>query len=107
MRDTYEASMISQPPTDCADCQLESLWRRVKPESGPPFSVAAVYRPPRRAAAAIRADFGELEMQLQRVLVSHSGSVLILGDLNSNLLDATSGETDCWRYCNRLILNSL
>ena len=48
VRDSYAASVIPQPAADCVDCRLESLWLRVKPDSGPHFTIAAVYRPPRR-----------------------------------------------------------
>ncbi|KAF0311130.1 hypothetical protein FJT64_018016 [Amphibalanus amphitrite] len=86
-RDSYQAAVIPQPPADCAGCLLESLWLRVKPSAGPPFTLAAVYRPPRRTAAALQADIGELELQYQRVVLQHSGPILIMGDLNCNLLD--------------------
>ena len=90
IRDNYAASVIPQPASDCVDCRLESLWMRVKPESGPHFSIAAVYRPPRRTVAAIEADLTELEMQFQRVLLRHPGPVFIMGDLNCNLLETAA-----------------
>ena len=90
IRDSYTASVISQPAADCADCRLESLWLRVRPATGPHFTKAAVYRPPRRTVAAVRADIGELEVQFQRILVRYSGPVFILGDLNCNLLDTSA-----------------
>ncbi|KAF0306423.1 Ubiquitin carboxyl-terminal hydrolase 37 [Amphibalanus amphitrite] len=89
--DHYQAAVIPQPPADCAGCLLESLWLRVKPSTGPPFKLAVVYRPPRRTAAALQADIGELELQYQRVVLQHSGPVLIMGDLNCNLLDTAEG----------------
>ena len=67
--------------TECAACQLESLWLRVRPPVGPPFTLAAVYRPPRRTAAALSADIGALETQYQRVLLQYEGPVFIMGDL--------------------------
>ena len=48
IRDHITASVIPQPASDCDDCRLESLWVRVKPDSGRQFCVAVVYRPPRR-----------------------------------------------------------
>ena len=90
VRDGYTASVITQPASDCVDCRLESLWLRVKPDSGPHFSIAAVYRPPRRTVTAVQADIGELEMQFQRVLLRHPGPVFIMGDLNCNLLDSST-----------------
>lgn len=54
IRDSYSASVIPHPASDCADCRLESLWLRVKPAIGPHFTIAAVYRPPRRSVAAVR-----------------------------------------------------
>ena len=104
LRDSCAASVISQPASDCTDCRLESLWLRVKPESGPHFSIAAVYRPPRRTAAAVQADLHELEMQFQRVLIRHPGPVFVLSDLNCNLLD-TSADTGRDRLME--MLNSL
>ena len=59
----YSGSVIPQPESECATCQLESLWLRVRPATGAPFTLAAVYRPPRRTAAALQADFTELETQ--------------------------------------------
>ena len=83
----YSGSVIPQPESECATCQLESLWLRVRPATGAPFTLAAVYRPPRRTAAALQADFTELETQYQRVLLQYPGPVFILGDLNCNMLD--------------------
>ena len=91
IRDSYSASVIPHPASDCADCRLESLWLRVKPAIGPHFSIAAVYRPPRRAVAAVQADISELEVQFQRVLLRHSGPIFIMGDLNCDLRDTSSG----------------
>ena len=73
VRDSYQAFVIPQPASDCVDCRLESLWLRVKPVSGPQFTIAAVYRPPRRAVAAVQADINELEVQYQRVLLRLPG----------------------------------
>ena len=89
-RDSYRVTAINQPSSDCPDCRLESLWLRVKPAAGRHFTIAAVYRPPRRTAAALRADFGELELQYQRVLLHHPGPIIVMGDLNCNLLDTDS-----------------
>ncbi|KAF0288234.1 hypothetical protein FJT64_013386 [Amphibalanus amphitrite] len=60
VKDSYTASVIPQPASDCAACRLESLWLRVKPATGRQFSIAAVYRPPRRTVAAVQADLDEL-----------------------------------------------
>ena len=68
IRDSYSASAIPHPASDCADCWLESLWLRLKPAISPHFSVAAVYRTRRWAVAAVQADISELEVQFQRVL---------------------------------------
>ena len=86
-RECYPVSVISQSVSECATCKLESLWLRVKPKSGSPFSIAAVYRPPRRTVAAIEADVSELEQQYQRVLLHYPGPILIMGDLNCNMLE--------------------
>ena len=90
IRDSYSASVIPHPASDCADCRLESLWLRVKPAIGPHFTIAAVYRPPRRSVAAVQADISELEVQFQRVLLRHPGPVFIMGDLNCDLRDTSS-----------------
>ena len=90
VRDSYTASVIPQPASDCAACRLESLWLRVKPATGRQFATAAVYRPPRRTVAAVQADLDELEVQCQRVLLRHSGPVFIMGDLNCDLSDTTT-----------------
>ena len=95
VKENYTASVIPQPVSDCAACRLESLWLRVKPATGRQFSVAAVYRPPRRTVAAVQADLDELEVQIQRVLLRHSGPVFIMGDLNCDLSDKnTSASKD-------------
>ena len=109
VRDGYTASVIPQPASDCVDCRLESLWLRVKPDSGPHFSIAAVYRPPRRTVTAVRADIDELEMQFQRVLLRYQGPVFILGDLNCNLWTRrpTPGGTVWWRCCSRFLSISM
>ncbi|KAF0298489.1 hypothetical protein FJT64_004166 [Amphibalanus amphitrite] len=86
VKDSYTASVIPQPASDCAACRLESLWLRVKPATGRQFSIAAVYRPPRRTVAAVQADLDELEVQFQRVLLQHSGPIFIMGDLNLQTL---------------------
>ena len=99
--DSYQAAVIAQPPADCADCRLESLWLRVRPTTGPHFTLAAVYRPPRRTAAALRADFGELELQYQRILLHHPGPIVVMGDLNCNLLD-TNPNASKERLCDML-----
>ena len=41
--DNYSGSVILQPGSECAACQLESLWLRVRPLSGQQFTLAAVY----------------------------------------------------------------
>ena len=86
-RECYPVSVISQPVSECVTCKLESLWLRVKPKSGSQFSIAAVYRPPRRTVAAIEADISELEQQYQRVLLHYPGPILIMGDLKCNMLE--------------------
>ena len=88
--DNYSGSVMPQPGSECAACQLESLWLRVRPPSGQQFTLAAVYRPPRRTAAALQADFHELEAQYQRVVLQYPGPVFIMGDLNCNMLDPTN-----------------
>ena len=90
VRDSYAATVIPQPSPECADCRLESLWLRIKPQSGKHFSVAEVYRPPRRTVAAVQADLSELEVQFQRVLLRHPGPIFIMGDLNCDLTDTSS-----------------
>ena len=54
------------------------------------FTLAAVYRPPRRTAAALQADFHELEAQYQLAVLQYPGPVFIMGDLNCNMLDSTN-----------------
>ena len=46
--------------------------------------------PPRRTAAALQADFHELEAQYQRLVLQYPGAVFIMGDLNCNMLDSTN-----------------
>ena len=88
--DSYSGSVIPQPGSECTACQLESLWLRVRPPSGQRFTLAAVHRPTRRTAAALQADFHELEAQYQRVVLQYPGAVFIMGDFNCNMLDSTN-----------------
>ena len=65
------------------------------------FSIAAVYRPPRRTVAAIEADISELEQQYQRVLLQYPGPIIIMGDMNCNMLESgTNAGKD--RLCEML-----
>ena len=73
----------------------------MKPKFGAQFSIAAVYRPPRRAVAAIEAGISELEQQYQRVLLQYPGPIIIMGDMNCNMLESgTNAGKD--RLCEML-----
>ena len=53
--------------------------------------VCSVYRPPRQTDAALRADFSDLETQLQRVLIDFPKiPFMICGDLNCDMLKEES-----------------
>ena len=62
VRDSYEASVIPQPASDCADCRLESLWLRVKPVSGPCPSRQPMLSP---RSAHIQPIFGTPQNELK------------------------------------------
>ena len=66
---------------------LETIWLLVKLDQGRQLLICSIYRPPRYTAAALEADFSDLEAQLQRVVLDHPSVPVILGgDLNCDLL---------------------
>ena len=74
---------ISQHPGS----QLESQWAMLKLGQNRQFIVCSLYRPPRHSDAALRADFADLESQLQRVIIDHSQVPFVIGgDMNCDLL---------------------
>ena len=72
-----------------ADSKLEVLWIMVKLDRGHQLVIGLLYRPPRHTVAALRADFEDLETQLQYIYINHPrASVLICGDLNCDMMKA-------------------
>ncbi|KAF0293088.1 hypothetical protein FJT64_008988 [Amphibalanus amphitrite] len=66
------------------DSRLEAVWSTVTLDRGRRLLIGSIYRPPRYTAAALDADFGDLEAQLQRALLDHPNVTIIIGgDLNS------------------------
>ncbi|KAF0313088.1 hypothetical protein FJT64_001673 [Amphibalanus amphitrite] len=53
------------------DSRLEAVWSTVTLDRGRRLLIGSIYRPPRYTAAALDADFGDLEAQLQRALLDH------------------------------------
>ncbi|KAF0293853.1 hypothetical protein FJT64_008402 [Amphibalanus amphitrite] len=65
------------------DSRLEAVWSTVTLDRGRRLLIGSIYRPPRYTAAALDADFGDLEAQLQRALLDHPNVTIIIGgDLN-------------------------
>ena len=63
--------------------KLETLWVMVKPDTKRQLIMCTVYRPPRRNVDDLKADFADLESQLQRVILDYPrAKVFICGDLN-------------------------
>ena len=86
---TTEKLRIPAPPHP--DSRLETLWVRVTLSRGRRLVIGSVYRPPRHTAAALSADFADLECQYQRVLMDYPNSVTVLsGDFNCDLLKGDS-----------------
>ena len=70
---------------------LETRWMLFKLERNRQLIVCSVYRPPRQTDAALRADFSDLETQLQRVLIDFPKiPFMICGDLNCDMLKEES-----------------
>ena len=69
------------------DSRLESIWSLLKFDHVRQLLLCCIYRPPRYTAAALDADFRDLELQLQSMVLGHpTVAVLICGDLNCDLL---------------------
>ena len=69
------------------DSRLESIWSLLKMDRGRQLLLCSLYRPPRYTAAALDADFRDLENQVQRVILDNPAvTLLICGDLNCDLL---------------------
>ena len=69
------------------DSSLGSIWTLLTTDRGRQLLLCSAYRPPRYTAAALDADFRDLELQLQGMVLSHpTATVLIYGDLNGDLL---------------------
>ena len=49
--------------------QLESQWAMLKLEQRRQLIVCSLCRPPRHSGTALRADFADLEIQLQRIVI--------------------------------------
>ena len=82
---------LKPPSSQCPDSLLESQWALLKLPKNRNLIVCSVYRPPRYSATALRADFTDLETQLQRVLIDHPNvPFVICGDLNCDLLKSAS-----------------
>ena len=66
---------------------LETHWALLKLERNRQVIVCSLYRPPRYTDASLRADFNDLETQLQRVLIDYPKvPFIICGDLNCDML---------------------
>ena len=69
------------------DSRLESIWSLLKMDRGRQLLLCSLYRPPRYTAAALDADFKDLENQVQKVIMDHPAVTLFMcGDLNCDLL---------------------
>ena len=79
--------MVLKPPgSNCPDSQLESQWALLKLHKNRKLIVGSLYRPPRHSTAALRADFADLETQLQRILIDYPKIPLVIcGDMNCDL----------------------
>ena len=81
------STALKLPDSQCPGSQLESQWALIKLERNRQLIVCSLYRPPRYTEAALRADFSDLENQLQRVLIDYPTVPLVIcGDLNCDLL---------------------
>ena len=85
-RDGIEVKSIGVPASTNASSRVEAMWRLTR-WARSKLVIGAVYRQPRNSAAALDADFEDLEWQYQHVLVNHPDcAIVITGDLNCNLL---------------------
>ena len=65
------------------DSRLESIWSLLKMDHGRQLVLCGLYRPPRYTAAALDADFKDLEAQVQSVAMQYPAVRLFMcGDLN-------------------------
>ena len=86
-RDGLNTSVLKLNHQRSPDSRLESLWSLLRLDRGKQVVIGSLYRPPRHTAAALRADFDDLETQYQRILVDFPfAEILLSGDLNCNLL---------------------
>ena len=82
---------LKLPVSQCPDSLLESQWALLKLPKNRQQIVCSLYRPPRHSVAALRADFADLETQLQRILIDHPKVPLVMcGDLNCDMLKSSS-----------------
>ena len=71
------------------DSKMEILWVMVKLHRGRQLIIGSLYRPPRHTVVALKADFGDLEAQLQYITVNHpNASIVLCGDLNCDMAKA-------------------
>ena len=71
------------------DSKLEVIWMTVKLDNGRKLIVGSLYRPPRHTIAALQADFGDLEIQMQYLTINYpSATIVICGDLNCDMIKA-------------------
>ena len=85
-RTGIETKKIDVPSPTNSECKLESLWQLYR-WGRQEVVIGAVYRVPRSTAAALDADFSELDAQYQHILLHYPGrTVIIGGDLNCCML---------------------
>ena len=82
-RDGIESVRLKVAERPRAGSVLESLWVLIKLDHGKQMIIGNFYRPPNRTVAGLDADFADLEAQLQRVMIEHPNTdVVLAGDLN-------------------------
>ena len=78
---------LKLPNSKCPGSLLESQWAQLKLPKNRQLIVGSLYRPPRHSVAALRADFADLETQLQQIFINHPKVPLVIcGDLNCDML---------------------
>ena len=82
---------LKLPNSKCPGSLLESQWAQLKLPKNRQLIVGSLYRPPRHSVAALRADFADLETQLQQIFINHPKVPLVIcGDLNCDMLKSPS-----------------
>ena len=67
--------------------KLEVIWMMVKLDRGRQLVIGSLYRPPRHTVDALRADFEDLETQVQYITIYHPNTGIVMcGDLNCDML---------------------